>query len=181
MSIYKKDNNLKSYILLLVSFFILVLVTKDQIFLVQENSDNNEQLNIELSEKRNNVENLNNLKNELKNNTGSLSEISKYLIDFKEDEIIDYIYSYSNENEYENWIIIKNISFSKWLTNEFGLKESNITVSVKANSEINIKKFINFLVSDDSKYKFYISSFSYPYWKVDSIISVNIPMKLFYK
>ncbi|MBT3727138.1 hypothetical protein HOG21_05700 [bacterium] len=49
MSINTKNNKFVSYLILLLSLFILILVTKDQITVMQENLDLKETANITLN------------------------------------------------------------------------------------------------------------------------------------
>jgi hypothetical protein len=108
MSVYKKNNKFISYLIILLSLFILVLVTKDEIIEFQQNSDENEVYNIKLEEKKSKLLELNNLKNRL---SESSNNISKYNVIIKEDEIIDYIYTFvENISTNEEIVIVKNIS-----------------------------------------------------------------------
>jgi biopolymer transport protein ExbB/TolQ len=58
MSVELKNNQFLSYLVVLLSLFILVLFTKDEIMSVQSNLDKKEQLNQELSQVREKQENL---------------------------------------------------------------------------------------------------------------------------
>jgi predicted Holliday junction resolvase-like endonuclease len=111
MSIYKNNNKLNSYIIILIALFILVLVTKDKFNILQEKLDLKETSNITLLEKRLELERLNNKKTELLN---SSENIDKYLLEIKEDELVDYIYSYIEKtNDRTGVVIIKSISISE--------------------------------------------------------------------
>jgi Tfp pilus assembly protein PilO len=110
MSVYNKNNKFVSYLIILVSLFVLVLVTKDQVMFMQENLDLRDMNNVELSEKKTKLSELNNLKAELVNTS---ENISKYNVSIKEDEIIDYIYSYIEETNNKDGIAtVKSISIS---------------------------------------------------------------------
>jgi hypothetical protein len=52
MSTYNKNNKFISYLILLFSLFILLLVTKDKVMQIQENIDLKETYNIELAQKK---------------------------------------------------------------------------------------------------------------------------------
>ncbi|MFC1797999.1 hypothetical protein ACFLY2_02430, partial [Patescibacteria group bacterium] len=91
ISVYNKNNKFISYLIILATLFILILITKNQIITLQENLDLKESYNIELTENKSDLKKLNDRKNQL---TSSSKDASKYNIDIKENEIIDYIYSY---------------------------------------------------------------------------------------
>jgi hypothetical protein len=42
-------------------------------------------------------------------------------------------------------------------------------------------EILDFFVSEDSKYKFFIDSFSYPINTENSDFNISIPLKIFYK
>jgi len=66
MSVELKNNQFLSYIIVLLSLFILVLFTKDQIMNVQSNLDEKEKLNSELQKVRIQQEDLQNIAFEVK-------------------------------------------------------------------------------------------------------------------
>lgn len=176
------DNNNKFlwYIILLLSLFIIVLFTRTQVMNLQvnlEEVDLNESLLQEQREESLKIE-------EIKNNLDEDNkEIDKYLIEVNEDEIIDYIYSEIEvENLNWNWLVeIRNISISEWLVNEMWFRESLVTLNLRVSSEEILLKVLDFFASDDSKYKFFIDSFSYPNMESESSFNTTLPLKIFYK
>jgi len=99
MSVYSTKNRFVSYLIILVSLFIIILVTKGQITQLQENNDLKETYNITLDSKKSRLNDLNKLKNNI---SSSELDTSKYNIEIKEDEIIDYIFSYIEDTNGKN-------------------------------------------------------------------------------
>jgi len=179
MSVYNKNNKFISYLIILATFFIVVLFTKDQIIKIQENRDLRDTYNIELEAKKTQLSEINEKRTMLNN---SSENIDKYILEIKEDEIIDYLYSYIEETNKRNWVsIIKNISISDPKDTELWFKETLITLDLLVPSEEKLKRTLEFLTSSKSKYNFFITSFTYPYWKIDWNFSVTIPLRVLYK
>jgi hypothetical protein len=100
----------------------------------------------------------------------------------KEDEIIDYLYSYIEETNRNNWVtIIKSISISDSHDTELWFKETLIDLNLLVPSEEKLKKILDFLTSAKSNYNFFITSFNYPYWEIDWNFEVTIPLRILYK
>lgn len=178
MSSFWKNNKFLWYVIVLISFFILLLVTKTQIYLIQENKDLRETYQFELQESQKVVEALNSAQ---KNLEAQWIDVTKYLSNFSEDEMIDYIYSYvENVSDGEGVIAIQNITFSEWKRNELGFLQSDITLNLKVGNIDKLKSILKFLTGEDSKYKFYIGNISFPYWDNGSF-NISIPLKIFYK
>ncbi len=185
-------NKILSYVLVLLSLFIVVLFTKDYIFDMQANLDLKDSKTKEIEEKREEFKKLTDIKNKLKKEWNT--EISKYANTPTEDEIIDYIYSMVEDGNLwktvpiSHWLAtIKSISMTKWKKNELWFLESDISLSLSVQKESRMKDILNFFVSEKSKYKFFIDSFSYEKPKISDVISNNssidiiIPLKVFYK
>ena len=81
-----------SYLLIIISIFLLFFVITDQYSKMQEKLDTESSLNEELKTKTSELQDLNSLKQSLNENR---SEIEKYTKNFTEDEMIKYIYAYS--------------------------------------------------------------------------------------
>lgn len=180
MSVYNKNNKFISYLIVLITLFILVLFTKDEIMNIQENNDLNETYINELNLKNSKIEELNKLKKELSNTS---EDIDKYKLEIKEDEIIDYLYSNIEDINDGSWVVlINNISIWEAIDTEIWFKETNINLNLRVPSEKKLKKVLDFLTSSDSKYNFFINSFTFPYGKdINWKYSVFIPLKVLYK
>jgi len=179
MSINTKNNKFVSYLILLLSLFILILVTKDQITVMQENLDLKETANITLNWKKEELENLNVIKYSL---VGNSIDVDSYNIEVKEDEIIDYLYSFaSNMNKDSTNIVIKSISIPESKDTETWFKETIIELNIIVKNEEKLKEVLTFLTAKDSKYKFFLESLSYPYWEGKQNFGVSIPLRLLHK
>ena len=193
MSVYRKDNKFISYLILLISLFVIVLFTKDQFNVMQEKLDSKNTYNKELKLKREKLDSINKIKNELNSNNGAeksseFKEVEKYNISFSENELIDYFYGYIESLESidskglkAQELVIKNINFSEWIKNELWFIESNINLNISVLDENAMLKFIDFLTDEESKYKIFIETFSYPNNKKEWWLDLVIPLKLFYR
>lgn len=174
------NNKLISYLLLLTSVFILFFITTSQYNKLQENLDTKDLMSSELLEKEEELTKLNKLRTLVKSEEAK-KDMEKYKIDFKEDEIIKYIYDYAfSTNLKDTKMAIKNISFSEGVKNELGFLESNINISVRVLNEKAMSSFLDFLLSKDSKYVFFLDSFNYPYDSREGSFDISVPLKMFY-
>ncbi|MFK7780455.1 MAG: hypothetical protein QM490_04970 [Candidatus Gracilibacteria bacterium] len=179
MSIYKKNNKFVSYLIILITLFILVLITKGKFDVLQEKLDSKETLSFSLDEKREELLELNAKKDEL---AKSSENIDKYMVEIKEDELIDYIYSYIEKiNDRDGVVIVKSISISEPEDTEIGFKQSNITLNLRIPNETRLKQILDFLTGPESKYNFFISSFSFPYSNTEGSYNVSVPLKVLHK
>ena len=179
MSTYGKNNKFVSYLIVLIALFIVILVTKNQITTLQENNDLKETYNMSLSDKKSKLNDLNQLKNKL---SSTSQNTDKYNIDINEDEIIDYLYSHIEDTNGSNWIIIvKSISITEPTDTEIWFKETNINLNLRVSNEEKLVNMLDFLTSEDSKYNFFISSFTFPYWNIDKSFNVSIPLRVLHK
>jgi hypothetical protein len=103
MSVELKNNQFLSYIVVLLSLFILVLFTKDEIMSVQSNLDEREQLNTQLKEVRVKQEDLQKIALEVEQeNSVTARYLKNEIIDdeevylYSEDKIVDYFYDYAD-------------------------------------------------------------------------------------
>lgn len=182
MQITNKNNKLYWYIIILVSLFIVVLFTRNQISTMQVKLDEKEQKEIELQIKRDELQKLNDIKSKIETED---TDINKYINKISEDELISYIYSKVEEDnlKYSDGVTtIRSLSITKWELNEIWFYESNINLNLRVPSEDRMFKTLDFFIDKDSKYKFFIESFNYPKtdWETGSY-NVTIPLKIFYK
>lgn len=188
----KNNSKIWSYFIILIALFIIVLVIKNQIFDIQANLDQKTEQTKKLKDLKDEVKKMGELKEKLEKDKDS--EVNKYLENIKEDEIIDYIYREVeninlNQDGDRNQIKIKNISISKWEKNELWFLESNISLNLWVESENKLKKLLDFFNDKNSKYKFFISSFSMPKYTnkiedeaaIKTEMDITIPLKIFYK
>lgn len=179
MSVYNKNNKFVTYLIILASFFVLILFTKGEVLKIQENIDLKDTYKIELETNKGKLSEINTKKIELNN---SSENIDKYELDIKEDEVIDYLYSYIEETNRKNGVaIIKSISISDSKDTEMWFKETTINLNLLVPSEEKLKMILSYLTSPKSKYNFFISNFNYPYGKTETNLNVTIPLKVLYK
>lgn len=179
MGVIKKDNKFVSYLIILLALFILILVTLNQYKVLQENLDNNYNIKTKIDEKTEIINKNDEIRSKIKED---ISYTEKYLVDIKENEIIDYIYSYIEKSDSpDSRINIKSIDITEWKKNELWFLESNIKLSLQVSNEKTLKRLLDFFTSKDSKYNFFITNFNYPNdWREWSF-NVEIPLKIFYK
>lgn len=174
-----KNNKFISYLIVLMSLFVIVLFTKDIIFSIQENLDLKENYTLQLESKKVKLTSLNNLKNQLNN---SSEDIDKYLVNITEDELIDYVYWYIEESNWKEWIIkVKSISITDEQDTEYGFKETTFNLNLVMPNEERLIDILDFLTSSNSKYNFFINSFNYPYGDIKEDFTVTIPLKILHK
>jgi hypothetical protein len=108
---YKKNNSLISYGFILASLFILILLTKTQIYTLQENFDRTDYLENEKEDKRNEGDRLNSGKKTLEKDG---VQVDRYLKKINEAELIEYFYDYmEGQNSAGNIAAVKSIKFSE--------------------------------------------------------------------
>lgn len=179
MYTYNKNNKFVSYLVFLLSLFVLILFTNDIFSKIQENKDSVQKYNTELEAKKNSLKELNDLKIKLNN---SDIDIEKYNIEISDSEIMDYIYSNIEKLSSTDWIIIiNNILIWDTRKTEIWFKETVINISLKIPNEKKLKEVFNFLTSKDSKYNFILWSLSFPYWNLNSDFNINIPLRILHK
>lgn len=179
MSINSKNNKFVSYLTILISLFILVLFTSDKIKQIYQNIDLKETYNISLEDKKTKLNELNTLKNSL---TSSKADLDKFIVTIKEDEVIDYIYSSIEDTNDQTWVsIVKNVTISEPKETELWFNETLININMRVPNEEKLKKIIQLFLSKNSKYNFYITSFSYPYGESQENFSVSLPLKILHK
>jgi len=179
MWVIKKDNKFISYLIILISLFILFLITLEQYKQLQHNLDKRNELNSSIKQKREQILKNDKIKEKIQKNSQTTE---KFLLEIKEDELIDYIYSYvENTDSEESRIEIKSINISEWKKNELWFNETNINISAVVSNENTMKRFVDFFNSSDSKYNFYIDNFTYPNDGRSGSYKIDIPLKILYK
>ena len=181
MSTLKKDNKFLSLLVILVSLFILIFFTKDIFDSMQENLDTRGRLTSEETEKSKELFKLSSLEKDLKD-WNKKKEISRFLTSFSEDEILIYLYDYTEEINSENGsVFIKNIDFADDVTWELGFEELGVTLEIKATDTNILKTFLSFLTNENSKYSFYLTDFSFPNDNRSWSYDVTIPLRILHK
>lgn len=179
MSVELQNNQFLSYVVVLISLFILVLFTKDQIMNAQSNIDQKEVLNIELQKVRVEQENLQKIALEV----GQEDSVTKrFLTPFTEDEIIDYFYSYADQINTGSWnLLINNIQITQATENQLGFLEAKVNVNAQVSDEAVMKAFLDYLIAEDAEYRFFIDSFFHPLDGREGNFNIQLPLKIFYR
>jgi uncharacterized protein YdcH (DUF465 family) len=156
-----------------------VLFTRGEYEKLQSNLDIRDTHAAKLIEKKEELNRLNKIKADINSDS---TEYMKYVTEIKEDELIDYIYTYVESTNSEKGIInIKNINISEPKKNELGFTQTDLAIQIIVSNEATMNKFLDFLTSPASQYNFFLDSFSYPNDGRKGAFSVNIPLKIFYK
>jgi hypothetical protein len=174
----KNNNKFVSYLIILFSFFILFLVTFNQYNLLQVNLDTNYTLEAEKQEKLEEIEANKDIEQKLKNQENITK---KYLVEFSENELVEYIFNYvENYNTDTSKIYITDVTLSEWVKNDLWFLESNVNISANVSNYSTMLRFLDFFASPNSKYNFFIDSFVFPNdWREWSF-NVNVPLKIYY-
>jgi len=180
MSIPNNNTKFTAMLLVLLALFIFVFFTKgyySTLISTMSSHDENKKTHAQqLSE----IEILEKKQKELKKLDGSNNnEIWKYLQQFNEDEIIKEIYNYSTNYSKNGEMKIISVSLSEPIVNELWFNESNISIAARVGNKEVMIDFLDFLIKD-SKYKFYLNSFSLPEDK-NKFFNIQVPLTLFYK
>ena len=186
MSVEMKNNQFLSYLIILLSLFILILFTKDEIMSVQSHLDQVEQLNWELQKTRANQEELQKIALEVEQKD---SVTKRYILSednektsFTEDEIINYFYTYADSINSGLWTLaINSINISPATENELWFFESTININAQVSSEQIMKWFLDYIIAEDSKYRFFIESYNHPFDGREGNFNMQLPLKIFYR
>lgn len=180
-NITTKNNKIYSYIIILVSLFILVLFTKDQFTYIQISLDEKSMAETDLAIARARRAELNEIETRL--NSGEIN-VTQYISEIREDDIIDYIYSQIDRDNLwsMDWIIVvRSLSLQEERVNELGFKELWVTLNLNVPNENRMFRMLDFFVGTNSKYKFFVDSFTYPNQVGLTNFNISIPLKVFYK
>ena len=96
-----------------------------------------------VSEKKEELNRLNQIKANIKSDD---TEYKKYLASIKEDELIDYLYTFIESLNSEKGIVnIKNINISEPKKNELGFTQTDIAIQIIVSNELTMNQFLDFL------------------------------------
>lgn len=181
------ENSFYAYVLMLLAFFILLFFTRNIYSETQIVSDELEQKNINLTSLESEHKELSALKKKFENFEGEWEnelkdEIKGFSGDFSDSDILEYIHSYvQKENEDVDQILIRTITIGEAKKTDIGFNSSRIVVDAVFSSEGALFDFIDHHTNGTGKYKFYISSLSYPMNKTGGKLQVSIPLTLYYR
>jgi hypothetical protein len=107
----KTRNTLLTYLFLLLTFFILVLFTKDLYGKIVEQKNSLQTLKTDLADKQAQAEKLAQIKQEIDAGKYAQYNFEKYLINFSEDELSTFFYDYAKTNP--GRVKIETLTFAK--------------------------------------------------------------------
>ena len=174
----KTRNTLFTYFFLLLTFFVGVLFTKTFYGQYVENKNSIENLEKTLQEKQIEYNTLAELKQKIDAGEYSEMNLESYAINFSEDELTNYFYSYATSNAPR--MRIESLSLDEGRLNDFWFKEWTINITATFQAEENMTAFISSLIWE-KKYKFFVHTLNYPLWEITGPFMVDIPVKVLYK
>lgn len=199
-----KNTKLTWVAIVFLSIFLIIFFTKWQIYafvekraqkenLLKENTEkNNEHLELKLIDlylnDKKKVDEIIAEKPDLKKDflEKIKQEIPKYKKEFKEEEILNYIYSEIYKlNRVTSQVKINNLTITPGVVSPMQFLESDINLSIEVVNEKILRNLLNTLVSSD-EYKFFIEKLTIPEKEnnLDSAkntIQIQIPLKIYYK
>lgn len=78
-------------------------------------------------------------------------------------------------------MVFDSLSVSEPSENDLGFRESEIMLNATFINETALMSFLNFLMSDEAEYKFFINSFSYSAENASSPVTISLPLSLYIK
>lgn len=177
------QNNFLAYLLILMTFFVILFFTKNIYIDMQVQLDTKEQYSTQLSEKQSELSRLNQLKKSLNQEWNELlEEISWFTGEFSDSAMLEYIYSYAQQiNLWDDKIIIRGISLNGGNISDLGFNKADVSISAIVSSEKTLFAFLNYLTNKNATYRFHITSFNYPMNETNWNIQVSLPLTLYYK
>ena|GEM_PF-2865072 len=122
---------------------MLVLFTRGEYEKLQSNLDIRDSHLASVEEKKEELNRLNKIKASINDDD---KEYVKYVTDIKEDELIDYLYTYIESLNSEKGIVnIKNINISEPKKNELGFTQTDIAIQIIVSNELTMNQFLDFL------------------------------------
>ncbi len=176
------NNNSKykflSYLFLLLTVFVIFLFTKSIYWEIVQNNKQRQSLTESLQQKQTEYDKIAKIKSDIDTWNVEALDFDKYLINFSEDEIVDYFYSYTKTHPQ---VSIESLGISEETPNEFWFREATIDLNLTFSSEQDMMSFMTNHILNSPKYNLYIHQFNYPFWNINWPFAVNIPVKILYK
>lgn len=175
----KTTNNLNILIsnaLLVVSLILLVTLTKNSYYSLQDNLEERNMVTIEQTNLEEKIKKYREIKKVLESEEEN--ETEKYDINFNEWEFINYFYSISVKEG--SWIRILNMFLDKGSISSDGFKKARVSMRVKANS---VDKVMNFIsqINSSKDYKLLTTSLNVPEDSQKGAFELEIPVTVIYK
>ena len=174
------DKRMTTYLLILLSLFILMFFTRGvyaelQVLLSEREKNEADYMKLEMQKNK-----LSTIQKEMKDaNSDTRQEIERYIADFREDDLLRYFYGYADWSQGK--FVIQSMKLSKKAENQYGFKEWTVALSAAAKDHEAIMDFLDSILSEDAPYRFFIERFSIPEEVEWRTVPVSIPLKVFYK
>ena len=179
-----KNNKFLVLLIALLAFFILVFFTKNIYIWMQENIIENDSKIEKIESLNTKLDKLNKLKNDLDDKDKEITkELNKFMWEFSEDKLILHINDYieqTNNTSGEIVLFLENMSFSEPAKSELWFKKVDINLNLKVSNKHVLKNLLDYLISTDSDYSFFITNFSFPIEK-SGPYKINIPLQMYIK
>ncbi len=171
-----------SYLIILISLFILVFPIRIIYSSIQESLDNKEINQNKLEKRQDYLSNLENIKEKIKNNHKDIkSKIDKFLVEFDEKEILKYLYDYCKDYS----LTPKSISFTEGIKSELWFKLWQVNLNLVFPNERSMLRFLEFVIDENAEYTFFLDKFSYSDFgdedKENQRKSMTLNLKFYYK
>lgn len=172
----KNQKQVISLILLIASILLGFFITIDQGYTYIEQKDTLEMTTKEILEKKWTLEKLQEMAKSIETNVELQNDMARYAGDFREDIIIDSIFSPISG------VSIASMSMSEWEKAPNGLSLANITLSLKVRDRDTLNKFLNYLTNSKINTKSYIiKSLTFPFDTTkDEPVSVSLELSMHY-
>lgn len=179
MNIQSANKKFLSYILIVVSLFILIFFVQWQYSSYKNNLELRDEKKILLNQKDQKLWSFQALKNKLNTVNNNLAQYNAYEDDAS---LLEYFYENIEQmNKAQSIIRIKSIHFSDEIKNDLWFLEKTISINISISNEEALTDFLTFIGDKKSKYAFFIETFSYPSHLWNGPLHLEIPVKIFYK
>lgn len=173
-----KTNNLNIFLsnaLLVVSLILLVTLTKNTYYSLQNNLEEQNRLTVEQLSTENKLKKYKEIKATLEKEENS--EVSKYNISFNEGDFIKYFHDISVKEG--SGIRITNTFLDEGTVWANGLKKARVSMKLRAN---NIDSLMNFIekINSSEKYKMMTLSLNLPKKAISGAFEVELPVNVIY-
>lgn len=176
-------NSFYTYVLMLLTFFVLLFFTRNIYSDIQISTDEHEQNTIALEKLEKEHKELTQLRKKFDSDEDVIKEeIAGFSGELSDKDILEYLYSYAQKiNEGNGELIIRSISIDGGWKTDVGFQKANIKMDAIFSSESTFFAFLNYVTSGSGKYKFYTTQIDYPMNEVAGKIQISIPLTLYYK
>jgi hypothetical protein len=180
-----KDKRFTTYLIFLLGLFILLFFTKWgysdlQVKLSEKKAYEASSGNSSISAAEKIQSKLENIQKNLNDENSVERQLTdKYRVPFKEDELLQYFYwNVKSDNSNLN---ITSMNLNSRDENEFWFKEWFIDLEISVNDTNWLMSFLEGILSENAKYRFFIESFDIPEEEEWLDMDVSVALKIFYK